>query len=1005
MRSANMEVLAVLGVLASLLIIGGQAVCDNTGGWSKPLYDMWVNHINMVVKAEAVYLYKTGTTEDHIETLKKFKKLAKKFMDANLAEPEFTNDCFSMITKLPVASTPAWIYLITDNEPLNHNYAARFRILETTIKEAIKAHMTQGENNQGFVLPVEELCEEIPSRLFQKEISIKDACSDVDTCSLDPYPYGRQTGNWPPYNVFDRVCTSDNKCNMEVANQLMSGLSWQAISDWMVEKICPNDCTGGTCNVDKTFEKVLHESELLMAYLYADPNTWQSTWKSFFEDALDNDAFLDVKESVAMIDEKVNLFETTLKACNEILFTKACPYADIYKEYILIKKIQNYRKDPGLVRDFRHFPNIDFQRRLMQEKDTLRHLKLLGAIKNVDENLEASVSGISNYFKNLAEYDEGIADADVAFIQGELTRFEQNMTDVENQVKDSLKKLLKQTEILTGANVAEKAALLALKMTENSNPLKLLVSSPDLKEIAELSGEIANAATDVVKASALLRNFDALVQDSLKITEAFYKNKEQLKGLKEIVAKIRENATNDIGKDADVFLEAYAGYTPQTDRSALETNNALWSAFSGAACDLLSGDVGIGGAVIKSDVAKQLLCEKFEGTLAQFFTLREDIFDFQFQLVDAVAAAVRGNIAKRFSEGIEAEGVKLHASQLLIGSFKMHNKFQSTASLACDVLEYQLQGEQDTRACATTNGLFTDQNLDALIERSFTASTTYVQKDVYIPTWPSFEGDTGYIDLQAMAEGQTIVFKLPTNRTWLIENGWITSQYTNMPFVKEIELFLPQKEYKTGAERQETTTTITLSSIAGSRVSLSTSKKNIAYILPPRHRIFTTEYKEGYTTCSATEIDNPYSLCGNLPKICRLATSSRGSLILYPTILSTWRLSHVIEQGIKQFQWNAPKPASNLLIHARVKLIPSIQPQKDAPKIAKRSELVLSTNGCCDGNMYRISRFNNSCAQCPVKSQSKLRGYYCELNEEEVPSGSGSGQEDDEEAEDSTSQL
>lgn len=45
--------------------------------------------------------------------------------------------------------------------------------------------------------------------------------------------------------------------------------------------------------------------------------------------------------------------------------------------------------------------------------------------------------------------------------------------------------------------------------------------------------------------------------------------------------------------------------------------------------------------------------EKIEGTLAEFSSLRENVFDFQFGLNDALVAVVRGNSAKKLSESID----------------------------------------------------------------------------------------------------------------------------------------------------------------------------------------------------------------------------------------------------------------------------------------------------------------------------------------------------------------
>ena len=57
-------------------------------------------------------------------------------------------------------------------------------------------------------------------------------------------------------------------------------------------------------------------------------------------------------------------------------------------------------------------------------------------------------------------------------------------------------------------------------------------------------------------------------------------------------------------------------YTPQTDRSSLASNDALWSAYKDATCDLLSTDSGVVSAIPQGICGGTLLCERLEGTLA-----------------------------------------------------------------------------------------------------------------------------------------------------------------------------------------------------------------------------------------------------------------------------------------------------------------------------------------------------------------------------------------------------
>lgn len=143
-----------------------------------------------------------------------------------------------------------------------------------------------------------------------------------------------------------------------------------------------------------------------------------------------------------------------------------------------------------------------------------------------------------------------------------------------------------------------------------------------------------------------------------------------------------------------------------------------------------------------------MLCEKLEGTLAEFLSLRENIFDFQFDIVDSFAAVVRGNVAKKLSESTDVATDSLESSELMLGFFITQYRLQSEAALNCNKLEYRNQGNR-LDDCSPDTGFFIEQNLDNILAFD-TDKMSYFQKEklVYVPTKPQFQGDTGFINLR-----------------------------------------------------------------------------------------------------------------------------------------------------------------------------------------------------------------------------------------------------------------
>ena len=880
------------------------------------------------------------------------------------------------------------------SERLQHYYEQTVAALVPKMKERIDAFMESSGPNDTFVFPWNEICPTSPSAYeLEKEISITDICSSTQNCSSTQFPYGSS-----PFDVTD-ACTSDNKCDLERALPMMVGVYWHALNAFIVKRLCYYSCIrvlgGRGCASFETYERLVEEAKLLLAYTSALPAYFNDVWNvNFFQRAVASNAFSNLDTAMTMIEEKRRDFDRIPSMCHAINFTKACHYADIYKEFIFIKKVQHYRMNPGLVKDLRLHSRVNHAIMVELQRDTIRHIELLGTIQQLDDNLRASVSGISSYFSSLANYDEGIANADVAFIQGELDKYETATSKVETRLKEEFSTAMEYMLATALGNFIEQAALLVARIVENSNPLRVIFGGSAPGDVIEQAALVANAASKVVRATALFISLERLHSDSLLITEAFVgenSNRAQLSHIKSLVDKIRNNQAGDIGADADKFVEDYAGYTPQTDRSLLAHNNALWSAFKDATCEILNGDVGIAGSIPQSIAGGMLICEKLEGTLAQFFTLREDIFDFQFQLIDSLAKVVRGNIANRLAQNMEGQGDVLEATDLMTGFLMAQNRLQTQSSLYCDKLEYKQLGKH-VEACSTVNGLFSQTNVDSLIAHTDHSRFDSFDRDVYIPTKPGLQGDTGYIDLSSLSRGESVLFKVPANDSWLHNYRWTLPGETTVPFVESFEIFLPHNHYNTGAEQQHTTSRVTVKSVAGSAVSTLAPNTSPVYILPKGHSSYVTLYEEGYTSCTSNEIENPYSLCENLPRICDKSSRQAGESLL-PTILSTWKLKYQISLGAEVLEWDAPTPATNLLIRAKIviRMLPITRKRGHFPKPLKRSmsiDEVLSTNGCCDeGNRYRRSLNDRICKVCPDRSTSRLRGLYCEIDEQEPQPG------------------
>ena len=84
-----------------------------------------------------------------------------------------------------------------------------------------------------------------------------------------------------------------------------------------------------------------------------------------------------------------------------------------------------------------------------------------------------------------------------------------------------------------------------------------------------------------------------------------------------------------------------------------------------------------------------------------------------------------------------------------------------------------------------------------------------------------------------VAREKSTSFRLPQNVTWLYIFDWSLIGETHAPYVEDLQLFLPKKEYKTATEKVKTSTRIVVTADreAGSYVSAN-QRSSVLYKLP-----------------------------------------------------------------------------------------------------------------------------------------------------------------------------
>ena len=809
-------------------------------------------------------------------------------------------------------------------------------------------------------------CKKLPVREVIP-VSTKDVCSTLSRCSTKVLS-SEKNG-----------CTVDNKCDVTKAFPLMVEMFFYQLAYSVVDSLCPSFCPGEDCKLNNQITSIRKQVKLMNAFVNMIPE--KRPFESFYRDAVARKAYSRVNEAMRIISENENAFVDAQFACEEIEAEPACQFLTIRPHYLLLKKMKDLRLQPGHLGntiDLRLHQNVNHAKMLHLKKDTITHTELLAAVNQLNNNLQVHVNGIASYFKGIAEYEQGIANADKDFIHGKLLDFETNFARLQDKVHTDLKNAMIAMESLLTIELAEESAALVSKIASEANPLKAMFSGVDEKGVRDQAKLVASLAAKLVHGVALIKKLQDVKDDTIEISLLFQENKNQITALIGVVNSILNSGESvRINYDAEGFVEQYAAYTPMVDRNRMAQNIAMWGALKESTCDLLNDVGGILAAAGIAVVNGMLLCENLEGTIAEFNALRENIFDFQFELVDTLARVVGSNIANKLADSIGKQETDLFQAHELLAGFLMSQIFiQSQAWLYCEKIEYLNEG-QKVHVCSPQTGLFTNNDLDNLV--AFTDHQSYISVDrtVFIPSKPQDSEDLGFINIQKLAKEKKAYFKLPRNITWLYKFGWSLMGETHAPYVENFQLFLPNKNNESATNKVKTSTRIVVSADPDVGCYVSTNVTDaVRYRLPESQTSYLTLYEEGYrsSTCFA-EIPSPYSLCNNLPNLCHRSSDKAGGTLL-PTILSGWRITYNVQSGNDELEWPAPQPVTNLFFIAKLKL-------RIRPHVSKRNELPVASlsndqDVCCRGNQYRSSLVTSVCVECPEESESRMGGYYCE---------------------------
>lgn len=593
---------------------------------------------------------------------------------------------------------------------------------------------------------------------------------------------------------------------------------------------------------------------------------------------------------------------------------------------------------------------------------------------------------LRTYFQKVETFNREKANADIGYINGRLAKYASSIDSLSKQLGRAVGELIDYAIAAVSLELAEDTAQLILAGAVLLNPLEKLFGGSSAGDYIDRQAKVAHTLTRVGELLRKSKTFNELVTKTQSISTRFNKNANFLENVRLLVDGIKqETSTDDFETLKQTFLHKYKDYNPQVEKRELSAMVTTWENMIDETCDVIMGTETNLAAVTVALVRSQGLCPKAKVLAREMISTYEEVYDFQFELIETMATSMRATTAQYAALRIAADYSELSSvtsgDETVINSKTVSllsyiiyktNIWQITEAY-CDILEYKeggirpnvCQGPETEIASLASHVSPVCRNLEE-------------NKDVPITS----SVDKAFMRLSDLFSGKPVNFKIP-NSQWLVNNGWVDAEDQNAAIVvKKFVVFLPTEDPAERSVRVEAKIT------GWNQHSPPSGTSYVIASVPEKKFIF--QYRQGRSVQCRKESDtlnNPYG--PSLPKICPLNVDDNNcqelleKTSLFPSVYSQWQVS---VNGYESLQ--IPDPATGFKLKAGVKLcvldLPSNDKGKKSKDRGKKIRLLPKKNSkkfskatsCPNGQYWSVG--SNGCVSCPIGSRSALNGYYCE---------------------------
>ena len=646
------------------------------------------------------------------------------------------------------------------------------------------------------------------------------------------------------------------------------------------------------------------------------------------------------------------------------------------------------------------------QRALLQQQ-TLRsmsntieeQLNVLGnqTISALLTNLDAMKDTLPDYFASLVTFDQKKANADVDFLSTRLQSFQTSISKDSTKIGKTLGKYFKIAVASTSAELAENSFRLGLAIASMFNPFKL-ISGGSVLDVTDAIAETAKATAHLTRAIQSMKLITRIGEEFVILKRQMNKNLRVQSNIKNMFISAIDNQLQHPSTEKYMigFLNEYTNYDPVFTEGAFGNIGTLLAETIDLLCNLIFEGGTTSSSIVQITFAAGVgSCVNAKTDIERLLATYDEMYDFQFDLMEAMAEFVRATvslksaqeisttISQKITEAEEAQNrktkelsVRLYALQLAAAN-KAH--VGTLVRDACNLIEYKKAGKS-TEFCKDLK-LTSDPrstSYDSLVAFDYTqdmCSDDYSVKVVNIPAAVR-ENGTGItlphtIDLERLYNGEEVTFQVP-DRTWLTLNGWMNSEDANKAnFIREFELFLPPMFSHDQPLQRESEVHISVEMVGDNQIFPRQGNRKYSFSSPTIYNLRYLDSSRCYNP--VRPITNPYDTrdCAPLQQPCITSPGTMAAAVYHPSIYSRWKIRLISSGGRLR-----PTPSGEFFLKAGVKIC-HVNPSSIS-SAANRPARTVGGECCADQDKF-YDKFG-VCQPCPRMSCVKLRGYYCDRN-------------------------